>query len=270
MAELTKEIEKKLSEPVPQSAIQTKQQGNSNIRFTSDKWVMSRLDEAVGVAGWSEHYTVTAYGKPTVIKEYTNHRTNEKVQTLSIGTITCDLTVLGVPKSSTIDIIVEPGSYGTPATNAQARVFKRAAMKFGIAAELWNKDEDVDEDEEDVRPAGRSSGSSKSGSASRGGSDFKTLSDGQIRWITKDVEKGGFGVPESVAKQIPGGPVGNKFIDALKSLKAEDEDEFEEDPGKYIKRALKQADITIASSKSKAKAVTVPADDDEDDDEDED
>lgn len=250
MSELTKEIEEKLSAPVPASAIQTKKQGGTDIRFTSDKWVISRLDSVVGVGGWSEHYTITTFAKPVLVKEYQNRRTGDMVQTFSVGQIVCDLTVLGVTKSSTVDILVEPGSYGTPATNAQARVFKRAAMKFGVAAELWNKDEEGESGDDGGRYGSNNSNSGSNGRSSNrysgGGSE---VSDKQKSFLRN------LKVPGSVIDTL-NKSTASKLLDILKDAKNDDEDEYYDDPAPFINDALKKLGLKNSSRR----------DDDEDED----
>ena len=112
-----------LRAPVPESEVKTRVQGGRTLRYTTDKFVFDRLDETVGPQGWQDDYVV-------------------------VGTsVTCRLTVLGVMKSAVSDTN-EKAQFGGPFMNGQARALKRAAMKFGIARELWDK-----EDDEDSTPA---------------------------------------------------------------------------------------------------------------------
>lgn len=112
-----------LRAPVPESEIKTRVQGGRTLRYTTDKFVFDRLDETVGPQGWQDDYVV-------------------------VGTsVTCHLKVLGVMKSAVSDTN-EKAQFGGPFMNGQARALKRAAMKFGIARELWDK-----EDDEDSTPA---------------------------------------------------------------------------------------------------------------------
>lgn len=108
-----------LRAPVPESEIKTRVQGGRTLRYTTDKFVFDRLDETVGPQGWQDDYVV-------------------------VGTsVTCHLKVLGVMKSAVSDTN-DKASFGGPYMNGQARALKRAAMKFGIARELWDKEEDED------------------------------------------------------------------------------------------------------------------------------
>lgn len=112
-----------LRAPVPESEIKTRVQGGRTLRYTTDKFVFDRLDETVGPQGWQDDYVV-------------------------VGTsVTCHLKVLGVMKSAVSDTN-SSAQFGGPFMNGQARALKRAAMKFGIARELWDK-----EDDEDSTPA---------------------------------------------------------------------------------------------------------------------
>lgn len=153
--EFNDEVRAALSAPVPSSELKSKTQGGTKIVFTSDKFVMRRLDEVVGTEGWQDDYTSTTYAKP-----FTKVDKRGNVTTYG-GSMTCHLKVLGVMKSASCDIEYlnneDGGSsvYGSPATNAQAKAFKRAAMKFGIGKELWDKDADLkgdDDDEEESTP----------------------------------------------------------------------------------------------------------------------
>lgn len=174
--EYNDEVVAALSAPVPASAIQKISRGGTSFRFTSDKWAMHRLDEVVGAYGWQDDYVTVAYARPLTKKDRKGNITTYN------ATVTCHLKVLGVMKSGQADVELinnpEGGSstYGTPSTNAQAKAFKRAAMKHGVARELWDKDEAVDEDEEeDERPTRKP--------AAKSGGKLKTpvtLSEGQL------------------------------------------------------------------------------------------
>lgn len=165
--EFTEELEAALAKPTPKSQLQTKKQGGATISFTSDQYVIDRLNEEVGVGGWQDDYAVTTYSRPV-----------EKRGATVIGSVVCHLKVLGVMKSAAADLEFQEKMYGTPATNAQAKAFKRAAMKFGIARELWNKDaaeagEDDEEEEEAPRRPSRPT--------TKGGGKTVKLSDPQAQ-----------------------------------------------------------------------------------------
>ena len=241
------ELKKLLDAPIPANEISSKNQGGQNIRFTSDKYVMNVLDEAVGVEGWSEHYTVTNLPKPFVLK-VTGKGTEKEKTTYTLGQVVCDLTVLGVPKSATAEQEYTPGMYGSPVTNAQARAFKKAAMKFHVAKELWDKTFGAESDEEDERPTYRSQSSNRSSGSSNGsrsesprqssgGSSGGLASPAQVNYLTGDA----FSVPEVIAKKLTGGKEGaaSALITALKAVKAETgRDEYEDNPTQYIREAM--------------------------------
>lgn len=244
------ELKKVLDAPVPANEIGSKNQGGQNIRFTSDKYVMNVLDEAVGVEGWSEKYTVTNLPKPFVLK-VTGKGTEKEKTTYTLGQVVCELTVLGVPKSGIAEQEYTPGMYGSPATNAQARAFKKAAMKFHVAKELWDKTFGAESDEEEERPTYRSQSSNRSSSNTRSESarSEKHVSEGasggaseaQIRYLTGDA----FSVPAAVANKLSGGKGGtaSDLITFLKDIKAEvGRDEYEDNPTPHIRKALNKID----------------------------
>lgn len=201
--ELTEEVLARLGAPVPAADIQTMPVGGQSIRFTSDKFVMHRLDSVVGPMGWEDVYPFVAYPKPIVFKTKKDKEGNVVVVSTLIGEMSCNLTVLGVTKSSTADVELETGAYGTPSTNAQARVLKRAAMKFGIASELWEKDV----------PAATAvtHNSSQAPSTPAGGSGL--ASDKQVGYLVD-----AFDVPKVVASKLTGGRDGeaSQLITAIK------------------------------------------------------
>jgi hypothetical protein len=201
--ELTEEVLARLGAPVPAADIQTMPVGGQNIRFTSDKFVFHRLNDVVGIAGWEDYYDFVAYPKPLTFKTKKDKDGNVAVVSTITGTMTCRLVVLGVTKSSTADVELEAGAYGTPATNVQARILKRAAMKFGIAAELWEKDV----------PAATAvtHNSSQAPSTPAGGSGL--ASDKQVGYLVD-----AFDVPKVVASKLTGGRDGeaSQLITAIK------------------------------------------------------
>lgn len=194
------------------------------------------LDETVGPANWEND--VSADSKGVVVR----------------------LKVFGVMKASSSDI--QTGSKTQNEVNkAEARAFRRAAAKHGLLRYLWEKDNDTeDEDEdEDERPARKSSFSKSSSAKSSGkssGSGSGKASDGQIKYLND-----AFGVPKGVAAKLTGGREGSAsaLIDALRSVK--DEEDYEDDPMPYIKKALK---------KIAPKLVEALDEDEGDEDEDED
>jgi Rad52/22 family double-strand break repair protein len=244
--ELTADVLAQLGAPVPANEVQTKVQGGATLRFTSDKFVMKRLDDVVGAMNWSDDYIITNYPKPVV-----KHVGQREVQI--IGSVVCHLTVLGVLKSATIDLEFDEKMYGTPATNGQARALKRAAMKFGVAAELWEKDSDKGEDE-DERPAAPARSSSyrtpaKSGSGSSQSKPAASAS-GAANGSGGPTEKqvnllSDLGVPRSVTNKLSGGREGtaSKLITQLLAEKRENDD-YDDDAAPYVRAALTDLKLT--------------------------
>lgn len=189
----------------------------------------------------------------------------------SAKAVTVRLVIFGVSKASTSDIWPaakiknkKTGDYReNPQPNevnkAEARAFRRAAAKHGLLRHVWEKDSGSDSEEEDERPVRRSSFQSKSSGKSSGGSGL--ASEGQVSWLSKSVERGGFGVPRAVAEKLTGGKGGqaSALIDALK--KASGEGDYEDDPTPYIAQALKKI-----APKLVAMLDEVDVEDDEDDD----
>lgn len=231
MKEYNDEVKAALSAPVPAEQIK---QLPSGVRYTTDKFVQDRLDSAVGTDGWEDHYTVVAYPKPVQ-----KVGKNGQVQVTWIGTITCDLTVLGVTKSANYDLEFTEDMYGTPSTNSQATAFKRAAMKHGIARELWKGTEASGAVSTPARsnsaPSRASSTVRQSTADSR---EFREPAPNVIKWLT-DLH-----VPEDVARGLNG--KGNKdnpsqasqVITALMQERNADYQGYNDDPNPFIQNAL--------------------------------
>jgi hypothetical protein len=245
--ELTKEVERLLSAPVPANEIQTKRQGGSEISFTSDKFVMKRLDEVVGKGGWEDNYEISLLASPAEFKCYTDKNGKRSCSYIT-GSVVCRLTVLGKTKSGTADLEMEPRMYGTPATNAQAKAFKRAAMKFGIAAELWNKDETESQDEQPAAQPQRNAsfrtnqtsqrqdyGRQDNRSSSQGPSDGPSQK--QFDYLTGDTLR----VPEDIVRQLTPGRDGtaSQLITVLKKVQRDNADDYEDNPAPFIVDALR-------------------------------
>jgi len=276
--ELTPDALARLGAPVPANEIQTLQQGGATIRFTSDKFVFHRLDEVVGPGGWHDDYTITTLSRPTKLHE------GRKDESLIIGQIVCRLNVLGVLKSAAADLEMEQGMYGTPATNAQARAFKRAAMKFGIAAELWDKDH--------VGTAPPASGHSTQASTkakSNGQAASAPIDDGegpkgqgfatgpQIKFL-----RDAFLVPPKVARELTSGNDGTtSLLISYMKQKQNGNDAFEDEAPGYLHEALLRGftaknrageDVHVQPHMHLVKFVSFPANapDEDDDSEDDD
>jgi hypothetical protein len=188
---LTQEQWDALAAPVPAEHI--KVIPGSDIRYTSDKWVMSRLNAVVGRGGWSEGpYINVLYPRPVVV---TNK--DGKVLKTFVGTVSGTLTIGDVTHAATIDTEVETGMYGTPGTNGQSTCFKRMAMKFGVASELWM-------DEAGNKPVR----GAYSQPASTGTTQYAQPTNGAIKLASdkqKDMLFDGFFVPKNVSALLTGG-----------------------------------------------------------------
>lgn len=134
-----KAIVEKLNAPTPKDAIKTRPgKGKSGaLRYVDARFVMERLDEAVGPFGWTDSYRETDGGTVCTIS------------------ITLDGEVW-VPKS---DVGTPSNIEGVKGRFSDA--FKRAAVKWGIGRDLYE-----DETEEPkATSTKRKSGKSKSGDA---------------------------------------------------------------------------------------------------------
>lgn len=217
--EFTEEVARALAAPVPANEIQSKVVGGTTISFTSDKFVHRRLDSVVGPAGWQVDYTITS-SAPV-----------EARSGLFLGQIVCRLKVLGVMKSAAADLELTKGMYGTPTTNAQARALKRAAMLFGIASELWDKDAVAS----DAEPAEEKVSQFKRPTRSGGGAGGPS---------PKQVELlGNLHVPQSLISKLTAGRDGtaSQLITALLESKRSIDD-YDDDYLPYIEKALKKVD----------------------------
>lgn len=248
--ELTEDVLEALGAPVPASEIKTLQHGGQSIRYTTDKFVFDRLDEVVGGGNWHDDYSTTDLARPVV------HHKGRKDESLILGQVVCRLKVLGVMKSAVADMELTDDMYGTPGTNAQARAVKRAAMKFGIARELWEKDHagtaPSASGHSTKAPSGQSNGRATDEDLGPKGQGYATAP--QIKYLND-----AFKVPPIVARELTSGRQGtaSAMIDSLNKVKGN------EDYGTaYIIRALEKHQPALVALMDGA-AV-------EDDDEDED
>jgi hypothetical protein len=240
--ELTEEVLAALGAPIPAHEIK---QLPGGIRYTTDKWAKSRLDAVVGHAGWEDEYVITHLPKPVVMHE------GLKDESLIIGAIVCKMSVLGVVKSDAVDIEITPKMFGTPITNAKARVFKRAARLYGVAEELWEKDAPA------TGGYATTSNQATVGSAKQAGGDVKLASPAQINWLTGKM----FQVPNAVAAKLTGGREGqaSAMIEELKIKSASDD--YDEDSLMYIRQALEKIGRSDLVPLLKNSAATQPDED---------
>ncbi len=280
--ELTPDVLARLGAPVPASEIKTLTHGGQSIRYTEDKFVFDRLDEVVGGMNWDDDYTATPFARPLV------HHKGRKDESLIVGQVVCRLTVLGVTKSAIVDQEQTDDMYGTPGTNAQARAVKRAAMKFGIARELWQKDHPGVSPSASGRstqvstkaPAAKSNGQAVSAPIDDGdgpkGQGFATGP--QIKFL-----RDAFLVPPKVARELTSGNDGTTslLINYMKQLQ-NGNDNFEKEAPGYLHEALLRGftaknrageDVHVQPHMHLVKFVSFPAnapDEDEDSEDDED
>jgi hypothetical protein len=234
MLEYNDEVKAKLSEPVPSDQIKTLPSG---VKYTTDKYVQDRLDRVVGPDGWSDKYAVTAYAQPL-------QKLSRKGEVLAtwIGTIECSLTVLGVTKSAVYDLEFTDDMYGTPSTNAQATAFKRAAMKHGIARELWKGTEASDAAYPAPPPRSNATAPARAtGSVRRSTADsrpFRVPSDATLKWLTD------LYVPADIAAGLNGAGTrddpsqASQIITSLMQIRNADNQGFKSDPMPFVEDAL--------------------------------
>lgn len=241
---LSKKTLDALAAPVPAEEIQTIP--NSKIRYTSDKFVMDRLDSVVGSDGWEDHYSEVVFPRPVEIK----NRDGKVLKTV-VGSVICDLTITDSEGSathgSTAPMENDIGMYGTPDTNGQATALKRAAMKFGVAKELWKRGESAQgsSTSSQASSSSKSSGSSKpsSSTASSGGA---TASESQVNWLCeafgleadrKVVAKLTKGTYDKNTKRSDGEFQG--ILDYLKAAR-KDDDDFEDNAHEHFVAGLRK------------------------------
>jgi hypothetical protein len=104
-------------------------------RYVSHGSVTKRLNAVC--PGWSSR----------VVETYTS--VNPAGQLACAGVL-LELTVPGVGSRQEFGTANQPRSFGDDAKNAASDALKRAAMRFGVALDLW---EDMDEADEDAHPA---------------------------------------------------------------------------------------------------------------------
>lgn len=235
MTDLSKEVEAALAEPVPAEQILTLP--SSNVRYTTDKFVRDRLDRVVGRGNWSAHYTVVMFPKP-----YQKLRKSGDVEKTFIGSMICDLTVLGVTKGATTDIEFTDDMYGGPTTNAEATALKRAAKEFGVARELW-KGTEAATAAGNTAPAARSNRTPASApvagvvQSTADPRPFRTPPDNVIKWLT-DLH-----VPREIALGLNGAgssaepSQASRIITVLMDNRKRDPG-YNDDPDGYVADAL--------------------------------
>lgn len=235
MTDLPKEVEAALAEAVPAEQILTLP--SSNVRYTTDKFVRDRLDRVVGRGNWSAHYTVVMFPKP-----YQKLRKSGDVEKTFIGSMICDLTVLGVTKGATTDIEFTDDMYGGPTTNAEATALKRAAKEFGVARELW-KGTEAATAAGNTTPAARSNRTPASApvagvvQSTADPRPFRTPPDNVIKWLT-DLH-----VPREIALGLNGAgsqsdpSQASRIITVLMDNRKRDPG-YNDDPDGYVADAL--------------------------------
>lgn len=218
-----------LSAPVPQEEVKSYEgKGGKIMRYTSVEFVQDRIAQ--------------------VDPNY------DRIVEQGPRGITVHYVINGVKRGDAFDY-EEGAKYGTPVTNGLARACRRAGKQFHIAEELWQDDREDSATEEAPRQPARSSYSASSkpsngrysngkttgirepgaGHSTGGSSGTALATDGQVAWLTKSVDEGGFDVPKALAVKLPK-VAASKLIDLLKE--AREQDGYEEDPNPFIAGAL--------------------------------
>lgn len=113
---MTKEQLVKLQAPTPKSEAKVRKgPGGTELTYVDARFVMDRLDEAVGPDGWSDSYTP-----------------------LPDGSVACTITIGGISKTD-----VGVPSKIEPQKGAFSDAFKRAAVKWGVGRDLYDEDSEV-------------------------------------------------------------------------------------------------------------------------------
>ncbi|WP_206602585.1 hypothetical protein [Cyanobacterium aponinum] len=120
------DILKRLKEPVAPSYISQKKVGNSVLDFISWFDYCDILDERCGLGNW--YWEIVS----TTISD------NRYFMT---GRLTIAGTDRSISQDATGTEILNCSSYGDPSSNAEAMALRRACAKFGLARELWRKDD---------------------------------------------------------------------------------------------------------------------------------
>jgi hypothetical protein len=129
---------KRLSEPFDQAVIQYKPKGGRQTPFVSHGLVNKRLNKEA--PGWSSRIVATGVDVTQ----------NPKGGLLYTADVTLELTVAGVTRAEVGTNNQPVPDRGQALKSAASDALKRAAMRFGVALDLW---ESLDEQDEDAHYA---------------------------------------------------------------------------------------------------------------------
>jgi hypothetical protein len=129
---------KRLSEPFDQAMIQYKPKGGRQMAFVSHGLVNKRLNKEA--PGWSSR----------IIASGVDVTQNPKGGLLYTADVTLELTVAGVTRAEVGTNNQPVADRGQALKSAASDALKRAAMRFGVALDLW---ESLDEQDEDAHYA---------------------------------------------------------------------------------------------------------------------
>jgi hypothetical protein len=133
-----------LKQPVPSSFISRKKVGSSELDYIAWFDYCDLLDERCGLGKWQWEIT-------NVMTSENNKMIEGKLIPDNRLFITGKLTIFGDDANGTLRArtisqmatgteILNCSSYGDPSSNAEAMALRRCCAKFGLARELWRKD----------------------------------------------------------------------------------------------------------------------------------
>ena len=113
-----------LKQPIPPKFISQKQIKGNTIDFISWFDYCDLLDERVGIWEWSIVSMTTTDDRLFITGKLVIHGDDRSLSQMATGTE-----------------ILNCSSYGDPSSNAEAMALRRACAKFGLARDLWRKEE---------------------------------------------------------------------------------------------------------------------------------
>ena len=126
------EIISNLKQPVPSSLIKQKKVGGNTIDYISWFDYCNLLDERVGLWEWSIVSMTTTDNRLFITGRLTIY--GDAPQSGTFGERSLSQMATGTE-------ILNCSSYGDPSSNAEAMALRRACAKFGLARDLWRKEE---------------------------------------------------------------------------------------------------------------------------------
>ena len=113
-----------LKQPIPPKLISQKQIKGNTIDFISWFDYCDLLDERVGIWEWSIVTMTSTDNRLFITGRLTIHGDDRSLSQMATGTE-----------------ILNCSSYGDPSSNSEAMALRRACAKFGLARDLWRKEE---------------------------------------------------------------------------------------------------------------------------------